>query len=242
MGAWVLINAPWYYTYTLDNLQINKTIAGGPAGFLTVFQNAARTSAQGVEIEFAARPSKSFRVSGGISYTHSRYKDFLTLDPLNPVNVTGGPAYNAVTNPVVTAFGGPCGASLTTNLGPCNIQLAGNPTRNSPDWAYSFRTEWDLPILDEENGTLTLSGDIGGKSDVFFTEFARVREGVDGYVLVDFALRFQSADKRISAQAWIKNAFDTFRRSSTFALSTGRIIGATYLPPRTFGLTLGYKF
>jgi iron complex outermembrane recepter protein len=230
------------YSYKLNGLQINKTIAGGPAGFLTVFQNAARTSAQGVEIEFAARPSNTFRVSGGVSYTHSRYKDFVTLDPLNPVNVTGGAAYNPVTNPVVTAFGGPCGASLTTNLGPCNIQLAGNPTRNSPDWAYNMRAEWDLPIINEDAGTLTLSGDIGGKSDVFFTEFARQREGADGYSVVDFALRFQSADKGITAQAWVKNAFDTFRRSSTFALSTGRIIGATYLPPRTYGVTLGYKF
>ena len=230
------------YTYTLDDLQINKTIAGGPAGFLTVFENAARTSAQGVEIEFSARPSQSFRVSGGVSYTHSRYKDFVTLDPLNPVNVTGGTAYNPVTNPVLTAFGGPCGASLTTNLGPCSVQLAGNPTRNSPDWAYNFRTEWDLPILSEENGTVTLSGDISGKSDIFFTEFARSREGADGYALVDFALRYQSASKGITAQAWVKNAFDTFTRSSTFALSTGRILGVTYLPPRTYGLTLGYKF
>ncbi len=230
------------YSYKLKDLQINKTIAGGPAGFLTVFQNAARTSAQGVEIELAARPSNTFRVSGGLSYTHSRYKDFVTLDPLNPVNVTGGAAYNPITNPVVTAFGGPCGASLTTNLGPCNIQLAGNPTRNSPDWAYSARAEWDLPIIDESAGIVTLSGDIGGKSDVFFTEFARAREGADGYALVDLALRYQSANKGFTAQAWVKNATDTFRRSSTFALSTGRIIGVTYLPPRTYGITLGYKF
>jgi iron complex outermembrane recepter protein len=230
------------YSYKLNDLQINKTIAGGPAGFLTVFQNAARTSAQGVEIDFAARPSDHFRVSGGLSYTHSRYKDFVTLDPLNPVNVTGGPAYNPITNPVVTAFGGPCGASLTSNLGPCNIQLAGNPTRNSPDWAYNIRAEWDLPVIDESAGTVTLSGDVGGKSDVFFTEFARAREGVDGYALVDLALRYQSADGGLSVQAWVKNAANTFRRSSTFALSTGRIIGVTYLPPRTYGLTLGYKF
>jgi iron complex outermembrane recepter protein len=230
------------YSYKLNGLQINKTIAGGPAGFLTVFQNAARTSAQGVEIEFAARPSSAVRVSGGVSYTHSRYKDFVTLDPLNSVNVTGGLAYNPITNPVVTAFGGPCGASLTTNLGPCNIQLAGNPTRNSPDWGYNLRAELDLPIVAESAGTVTLSGDIAGKSDIFFTEFARAREGADGYALVDFGLRFQSAGKGFTAQAWVKNAFDTFRRSSTFALSTGRIIGATYLPPRTYGVTLGYKF
>ncbi|MFM9851189.1 MAG: TonB-dependent receptor [Sphingomonadaceae bacterium] len=230
------------YTYTLLGLQINRTIAGGPAGFLTQFQNAARTTAQGVEVELAARPTPALRLSGAVSYTRSRYRDFVTLDPLNPVNVTGGAPYNPVTNPVVTAFGGPCGTSLTTNLGPCSIQLAGNQTRNSPDWAYNARAEWDLPIIAESVGTLTLSGDVGGKSNVFFTEFARAREGTPGYALTDFALRFQSPSKHFSAQAWVKNTFDVFRRSSTFALSTGRIIGVTYLPPRTYGLTIGYTF
>lgn len=245
------------YSYKLDDLQINKTVGGGPAGFSTIFENAARTSAEGVELEFFARPTDFFRISGGVSYIDSQFDDFLTLDPLNPVNVNqpaGTLRYNpllatgALLNPAlprndnVTAFGGPCGTSLTTNLAPCNIQLAGNPTRNTPRWSYSLHAEVDLPIGSEENGTFTLAGDVAGRSKIFFTEFARLTEGSRSYTMFDGWLRWRSANRNITVQAWVKNIANTFRPTSTFAVSTGRLIGATYLPPRTYGVSIGYNF
>lgn len=245
------------YSYKLDDLQINKTVGGGPAGFTTIFENAAKTSAKGVELEFFARPTDFFRLSGGVSYIDSQFDDFLTLDPLNPVNVNqpaGTLRYNpllpsgALLNPAlprndnVTAFGGPCGTSLTTNLAPCNIQLAGNPTRNTPRWSYSLHAELDLPILPEDSGTITLAGDMAGRSKIFFTEFARLTEGSRSFTMFDAWLRWQSADRAISVQGWVKNIANTFRPTSTFAVSTGRLIGATYLPPRTYGISVGYTF
>jgi len=245
------------YSYKLDDLQINKTLGGGAAGFTTVFQNAARTSAKGIELDFFARPIDIFRISGGVSYTDSQYKDFETLDPLNPVNVNqpaGTPRYNPLLpsgvllnpalprNDLVDAFGGPCGTDLYTNLAPCNIQLAGNATRNSPKWAYNLHTELDIPVLPEAAGLITLSGDVSGRSTVYFTEFNRLSEGSRPYTMFDAWLRWRSEDEALSAQFWVKNITNVFRPTSTFAVSTGRIIGATYLPPRTYGVTLGVKF
>ena len=230
------------YSYSLDDLQINKTVGGGPAGFTTIFENAARTSAKGIEADFLLRPAPNFRLSGAVSYTDSKYLDFVTLDPLNPVNVAqpGQPAYDAVTNPSPTAFGAPCPAGSLNAFGPCQIQLAGNPTRNSPKWSYSLRSEIDVPLGND--GKITLSGDLYGKSNVYFTEFARLSEGSRAYTMFDAAIRWADQDDRLSVQAWIKNIADTLRKSSTFALSTGRVIGATYLPPRTYGLSLAYKY
>ncbi|HVY79659.1 MAG TPA: TonB-dependent receptor, partial [Steroidobacteraceae bacterium] len=111
------------YTYNLEGQQINKTVGGGPAGFSTIFENAAQTSAHGVELEVFAAPADRFRFSAALSYQHSRYDDFLTKDPLDPRNVAGGvPAGNPATD-----FVPPSGVP--------DVQLAGNPTRNSPDWA-----------------------------------------------------------------------------------------------------------
>lgn len=230
------------YSYKLKDLQINKTVGGGPAGFTTIFENAARTSAQGVEVDFLIKPVTNFRISGALSYTDSTYKDFITLDPLVAANVAqaGQPAYNAVTNPIVTSFGGPCPAGSLNAFGPCNVQLAGNATRNSPKWSYSLRSELDVPLGDA--GKLTLSGDLYGKSNVYFTEFQRLNEGSRSYTMFDTALRWSNADDNLTVQAGIKNVTNVLRRSSTFALSTGRIIGATYLPPRTYGLALSYKY
>ncbi len=231
------------YTYNLKGLQINKTVGGGPAGFTTIFENAAETSATGLEADFSFRPVEIFRLSGGLSYTDSKYDDFVTLDPLDPVNVSqpGQPAYDPVTNPDPTAFGGPCPADALDDFAPCRIQLAGNPTRNTPEWSYNLRAELDASqnLL---GGTLTLAGDMYGRSDVFFTEFYRLVEGSEAYTMFDASLRWEDNDGGLYALAYVRNIGDTLRRSSTFALSTGRVIGATYLPPRTYGLTLGYRY
>jgi iron complex outermembrane receptor protein len=91
-------------------------------------------------------------------------------------------------------------------------------------------------------GYLTLMGDMSYRSDVFFTEFHRALEGQEANAIFDFDLRYTSGSGRLHADAWVRNATDELVASSTFQLSTGRAIGVTYLPPRTYGFSLGYKF
>jgi iron complex outermembrane recepter protein len=215
------------YAYDLEGQQINKTLSGGPAGFSTIFENAAETSAEGLEVEVLASPTDRFRFSGAVSWLHSRYDDFRTKDPLDPRNVSGGaPAGNPATD-----FVPPNGVP--------DVQLAGNPTRNSPDWSGNLHAEYDFALA---AGTLTLMGDVSYKDDVFFTEFARLLEGQDAYTILDLQLRFVSGDGRWTADLWGKNLTDEEVVSSTFQLATARVIGATYMPPRTYGITIGYRF
>lgn len=210
------------FTYDLDGLQINKTLAGGPAGFATVFENAAKATGKGVEVEFAAQPARGVRLSGGLVYLDSTFKDFLTKDPLDPVNISGSPVFNPAAP---------------------EIQLAGNQTRNSPKWAGNVHAELDIPGMSlPAGGMLTLMGDVSYKSKIFFTEFNRLIEGSRAYAMGDINLRYSSGDDRLTADLWVKNVTDTFRAASTFALATARTIGVTYLPPRTYGFTLGYRF
>ncbi|MBN8829872.1 MAG: TonB-dependent receptor [Sphingomonadales bacterium] len=218
------------YAYTLDGLQLNKTIAGGPTGYQTIFQNAAKTRAKGIELDALVRPMRGMRLSGALSYTDAHFVDYLTLDPLNPANIAGGTPYNATTNPDPTAYGAPTGG---------NIQLAGNDTRNSPRWSWNLHGEYDVKA---QYGTFTPSIDVSYKSRTYFSEYMREIESSAAYTMVDASLAFETNDGRIRAQLWTKNLFDIFRPSSTFALATGRLLGVTWLPPRTYGLTVGYKF
>ena len=220
------------YMYDLYGAQYNKTISGGPTGYTTIFQNAAQTTAKGLEVEFFGRPVTGVRVSGGLSYTRAKYVNYATLDPLNPVNIAGGTPYNAVTNPSPTAFGAPGGG---------NVQLAGNQVRNTPKWAWSLHGEYDLPFR-PFGGSLTPQADVSHKSRIYFSEFQRDLESSAPYTWVDLALDFRTANRRINAQLWVKNVGDRLIRASTFALATGRLLGATYLPPRTYGGTIGYSF
>ncbi len=217
------------FTYDLTGQQINKTVAGGPAGFSTIFENAAKTTADGVEIEFIGQLTDQFRLSGSFSYLDSKYVDFVTNDPLNPRNVStpGPPGFPA----------DPTG--FNPNEPP--VQLAGNPTRNSPETAANLHVEYDFSTM-AAGGYFSILGDISYKDEVFFTEFHRLLEGAESYTMLDLSLHYTSADKGLTAQLWVKNATDEFRATSTFQLATARTVGVTYLPPRTYGFTLGYNF
>jgi iron complex outermembrane receptor protein len=231
------------YTYELENLQLNKTISGGPTGYTTVFDNAANTSAKGLELELFGNPFEGLRVSAGLSYTDAEFGEYVTVDPFNPANVAGGTPYNPVTNPDPTAFGAPCTSGANDPATPtCEIDLTGNALRNTPEWAGNVHAEYDLPVDLPGGGYLTLQGDVAYKSRIYFTEFQREIESSAPYALADAALRYESEDGQLSASVWVRNMFDVERKSSTFALATGRLIGATYLPPRTWGVSVGYGF
>jgi iron complex outermembrane recepter protein len=208
------------FSYRLNGLQISKTINDPVAGFVTRFENAASVSGKGVELEVLGAPMDRLRVTASLDYLHARFDDFTTADPLDPRNIAGQPLYN-----------------------PQIIQLAGNPTRNSPDWSGDLHGEWDLLGLKlPASGYLTLSGDLSYKSEIFFTEFDRLLEGSRAYAMLDASLRYTSGDDKITLELWGKNLTDTLRPSSTFALATARTIGVSYLPPRTYGVTAGYRF
>jgi iron complex outermembrane receptor protein len=208
------------FSYRLNGLQISKTINDPVAGFVTRFENAASVSGKGVELELLGAPMDRLRVTASIDYLHARFDNFTTADPLDPRNIAGQPLYN-----------------------PQIIQLAGNPTRNSPDWSGDLHGEWDLLGLKlPASGYLTLSGDLSYKSEIFFTEFDRLLEGSRAYAMLDASLRYTSGDDKITLELWGKNLTDILRPSSTFALATARTIGVSYLPPRTYGVTAGYRF
>ena len=169
-------------------------------------------------------------MNGAISYTHSRYGSFLTTDPLDPRAISTAP------DPVIDPA-----TDFNPNLP--QVQLAGNPTRNSPNWTANFHAEYDFKDIHlPYNGYLTLMGDVSYKDDIFFTEFHRLLEGTKAYTLLDLNLRYTSGNERLTTDFWVKNATNEFIASSTFQLATARVIGVTYLPPRTWGITVGYHF
>jgi iron complex outermembrane receptor protein len=221
------------FSYDLKGAQLNKTIAGGPTGYQTIFQNAASTKAEGAELELAGILARRLNWSASLSYTDATFGDYVTLDPLNPANVAGGTPYDPVGNPDPTAYGAPGGG---------NIQLAGNQVRNTPKWAWNIHGEYALPFPAVGGGSFSLTADVSHRSRVYFSEYERDFESAAGYTLVDAALKFTSGDDRLNVQLWGKNLGNVDRASSTFALATGRLVGVTWLPPRMYGMTAAYRF
>jgi iron complex outermembrane receptor protein len=123
---------------------------------------------------------------------------------------------------------------------PVNANLSGNATRYSPKWTFAFHPQYDLDLA---NGAkLTFSTDVSYKSRQYHTEFNRLEMSTPGYTIVDASIRFTSPGGSISAQIFVDNLFDKLVEAGTFAVSTSRSIGRTFLPPRVVGATIGYKF
>ncbi len=85
-GRLVLNGAAFWAKY--DNFQANNfLILNGVT--ITTLTNAGKVTSGGVEIEFQARPSEDFTLSGGIAYTDARIDSFFTAPGQAPRFVRG---------------------------------------------------------------------------------------------------------------------------------------------------------
>lgn len=211
------------FTYKLQGLQIQRTRPFGddPNGPpVQIFENATGVEAKGVEVDMRFEPIDTVRFTAGLAYLDAQFTDFITTDNLNPAVVLG-PTNNGGFNPFV--------------------DLAGYPTRNSPKWSGSASLEVDLLTSGlPGDGTLTGRVDAFYRSDTFYTEYARLLEGQEGFGTLDLALRYEAGPFR--ASVWAKNVTDKLAINGAYASVVNGIIGQTYFPPRTYGVTVGIDF
>lgn len=104
----------------------------------------------------------------------------------------------------------------------------------------SLEAVYDFPL--PSGATWTVGGNSAYKGSQFYNEFNDPRIAADAYTIVDALVRYQPASGKWDVEAWVKNATDELVVAGAFPISTSRTIGATYLPPRRYGLTLGYSF
>lgn len=205
------------FVNTLEGLQLNRTIFDPVAGFLTVYENATRTKAKGIELDLAWQVADGFRLDFSGAYLDSTFDEFSASDPLNPRNVAGSPGFS-----------------------PVNVDLTGNFTRYSPKWSFNIHPQYDAVLAN--GGTITASTDISYKARQFHTEFNRPEMSTPAYTMVNASIRYTTPDGNLSGQIFVENLFDKLVEAGTFAVSTSRAIGRTFLPPRVFGVNVGYKF
>jgi len=201
------------YSYEVTDIQLDRTLPGGPTGFITVFENATNQDGSGVELEAFWAATDNFLLSTNVTYQSTEYGSFLTADPTDEGNIGGGAIF---------------------------VDIAGNVARQSPRWASNVHGEFDFPL--QSNAKLTLSADVSYKDDVFFTEFNNDILFQPSYTMVDARFRYTSANEQWTAEVWGRNLTDELVEGGSFAVATGRVIIATYLPPRTYGVTVGYNF
>jgi iron complex outermembrane receptor protein len=187
-----------------------------PPFFTSTLTNAAQSEAYGAELDVLWRPVPQFTLDTSIAYLDSEFTEFFSKDPLDP------------------ALFGPGGASVPDQ------DLSGNATRMSPKWSVNVHPEYEVVL--PSGGAFSFGANFAYKSKQYHTEFNDDRLAQDGYIMLDMNVRYESPDGRFSANAWVQNLTDELVYAGSFSVSTSRAIGGTLMPPRTFGLTLGYGF
>ena len=128
----------------------------------------------------------------------------------------------------------PFGAGTTSS----GCDVAGNEIPNTPDYTASFGAQLSRPLTP----AVTL---YGGAEVVLYGAFKYDdlnTAGQDAYSLANF--RAGVRGRRVFAEAWISNAFDTHYVPVAFAygqLAPSGFVGESGRP-RTFGITAGVTF
>ena len=174
------------------------------------------TEATEVETVVVTGARGPFTIDGAIAYLDSEFTEFLSKDPLDP------------------ALFGPAGASVPDQ------DLSGNATRMSPKWSVNLYPTYEIDL--SNGGTVTLGSNFAYKSKQYHTEFNDDRLAQDGYIQLDANILYEAPDRDFTVNLWAKNITDELVYAGSFSVSTSRAIGGTLMPPRTYGVTVGYNF
>ena len=185
--------------------------------FTSTLTNAAVSEAYGAELELLWRATSAFTIDASLAWLHSEFTRFVAADPLDPRLFA--PGANA--------------AALLKDL-------SGNATRMSPRWSLNLNPSYRIET--GNGGSIKLGSNFAYRSKQYHTEFNDDRLAQKGYIQLDANILYTAPGDQFTANLWVKNLTDEFVWAGSFSVSTSRAIGGTIMPPRTYGLTLGYKF
>jgi len=118
--------------------------------------------------------------------------------------------------------------------------VAGNRLPNAPTVSLTTGVDWTAFRFGQ--GSIALRADASYSSKQYFELFNTDRIAEDGYVLVNGQIAFESDDERWGAALWARNLFNTYYLKSAIDVS-GFGFDYTHLAePRTYGVTVNFKF
>ncbi|MBA4008279.1 MAG: TonB-dependent receptor [Hyphomonas sp.] len=220
--------------FRTDIRDYQATVINGEFGVLRGFlANAGKVRSQGIEADFAIRPSQRFTAYTNAAYTDAKYVRF--TDAPCPPELAGGTIAGPGQTP--SAPGTPGGIS------PANCDISGQRLPGVSKWAFSFGAEGNLPTeFLGKPGEVYLGYDGSYRSGFSSNPSPSAFTNVEGYHLSNFRVGFRS-DDGLNLFAWVRNAFDEnyFEQFVVGPGNTGLIAG---LPgdPRTWGATASITF
>ena len=118
------------------------------------------------------------------------------------------------------------------------VNLAGNKVPRVPTLKATLSTGYEIPVRDM--GRLIPSVSVLASGEYFNTKFNTRIDKQPAYVKTDLRLRFEAADDRWFAEAFVENVTD--EKVNSYGIFGGsNAYFANFDPPRTFGIRFGYR-
>ncbi|PWR23843.1 TonB-dependent receptor [Zavarzinia compransoris] len=186
--------------------------------FTTYLGNVGRLRARGIEVEVEAIPLDGLRLTGSVSYNDTK---------------------------ILSYADAPCPPEQAVAAGRlCTADLAGRRLRAAPLWTAFVSADYARPLGTWAGNALI--GFIGASyayRSSYNTDPSSRETIVPAFGLADARLGLGSADERWRASLWVRNLFDEnyFTAAAGLPYNVGAVV---VVPgdPRTFGLTVEYRF
>ncbi len=209
--------AAFYYDY--KDLQVSFVNANS----IVETRNAAAARNYGVEFDVTANPTDALTLNAYGTYLNAKFTNFCTA--YYRQGIPPGPVYPACAN------------------SPGLVSLKGNTLPNAPDFSFGGGATYTVHL--SKLGTAQLHADMTWQDKVYFNEYNN-QDAVQGaYALVNALVRFIPAgNDHVSATLWVRNLTDQYALANDIITAPlyGSIRVGSLMPPRTFGVTLGYDF
>ncbi|WP_235528860.1 TonB-dependent receptor [Phenylobacterium sp. Root1277] len=121
------------------------------------------------------------------------------------------------------------------------VDVSGNELSNAP--GVTANLGLDITIFDSDDGKLSLHPDVAYQSGQYFEVINISRLRQDSYAVLSGHIRYETADGRWNASAWVKNAAN--EKYFTARIDLLHNWGFDYNQlgaPRTYGISVGAKF
>jgi len=121
------------------------------------------------------------------------------------------------------------------------FDLAGNRLTATPEWAVNLGAEYAAPVGE---GELIVGLDYSYKSRVYFRPFNDLASSQKAYGMWNGRIAYRPDGTGWEASVWVRNATDELvaGKINVGGAILGSPVETQYLPPRTYGITLGMRF
>jgi len=202
------------FHYNYKDLQLRSTAPPAPVGGALLL-NAAKAKIDGVDADFTLAPSRNFSIYGSVEYLDAHYESFAGGTCVTPRTIGGAIL----------------GGSTAT---PCD--LSGMRLPQAPEFSFTLGASY---AVDTGIGRITAA-----INDSFKGRYNLV---ADGYIqnaphhLLNSSLNWESSNGYYNAQLYGRNLTNSY-----YYVGAGEAVANNDLylagAPRTYGVTLGFKF